>query len=276
MLFRSAPLRSRWSLALLLPCLLACQSAPITGRSQFLPFSTGIENDIGRSTWQQTLDEARQKGVLVQGGGLAERVQRVGREIADAARRNPETATIAGGYAWDFVLLRDEQVNAWALPGGHAAVYTGLFTVVQGDDELAVVLGHEVAHALARHSGERMAQGILVGLGLSVAQVLSGDMDSASRDLLLQSLGLVGQAGVILPFSREHESEADYIGLLLAAGAGYDPRAAISLWERMGAQGGSQPPEILSTHPSEATRIARLEDHMPEALEVYEGARGTR
>jgi len=263
-------LRATAALLLLLVLLAGCQSAPMTGRSQFLAFSPSTENQIGQQAWDETLAEASQKGTLVSSGSQAERVQRVGAAIAEAALRHPDTARIAEGYSWDFVLLRDDQVNAWALPGGHSAVYTGLFTVVQNDDELAVVLGHEVAHALARHSGERMTQGVFVNLGLTVAQVLSGDMDSQSREVLMQSLGIVGQAGVILPFSRQHESEADHIGLLLAADAGYDPRAAITLWTRMGERGGERPPEILSTHPSEATRIERLEELMPQALEIYE------
>lgn len=251
----------------------ACTSAPLTGRSQFLPFPVSVENDLGASAWEETLAEAQQQGTLVTSGPQAAEVRRVGDAIAEAAKRNPETQATAESYDWQFVLLKSSQVNAWALPGGRSAVYTGLLQVATSEDELAAVMGHEVAHALARHSGERMAQTMMVTAGLSLATLLSGDMEPEDRTLMLASLGIVGQAGVILPFSRTHESEADEIGLLLAADAGYDPRAAVTLWEKMAALGGERPPELLSTHPSEATRIEQLSELMPKAMKVWERAK---
>jgi len=251
----------------------ACTSAPLTGRSQFLPFPVSVENEIGANAWEEALSQADQQGTLVIAGPQALEVQRVGQAIADAARRHPETRPLTQSYDWEFVLIESEQVNAWALPGGRSAVYTGLLGVATDEDELAAVMGHEVAHALARHAGERMAQALIVNAGLTAAMLLSDDMDPEDRELLLASLGLVSEAGVLLPFSRTHESEADEIGLLLAADAGYDPRAAVRLWKKMGALGVDRPPELLSTHPSEATRIANLTELMPEAMKVWKRAK---
>jgi predicted Zn-dependent protease len=253
--------------------LAACQSAPITGRSQVLLMSLADENALGAQSWDEALGQAKQDGTLVRHGPQAARVQRVGKAIAAAAMRHPETRDLAGSYDWEFVLLNDDQVNAWALPGGRSAVYTGLLKVTQNEAELASVMGHEVAHALARHSGERLSQTLLVHGTLSMAQLFSGDMEPENRALMLASLGVVGQAGVLLPFSRAHESEADHIGLLLAADAGYDPRASVRLWQRMAELSGSRSFEFLSTHPSEATRIERLNELMPKALKIWEKAR---
>jgi len=249
-----------------------CQSAPITGRQQFLPFPISVENSIGESAWVDTLSQAQADGSLVTSGPRQARVQTIGAAIAEAAKRNPDTHDVAVSYDWQFALIASDQVNAWALPGGKCAVYTGLMNVAQGDDQLAAVMGHEVAHALARHSGERMAQTSVVTLGLTAAQLLSGEMTDEDRALLLASLGIAGQV-TVMKFSRDHESEADHIGLLLAADAGYDPRAAVTLWENMAAQGGERPPELLSTHPSEATRIKRLQELMPEAMAIWNQAR---
>ncbi len=259
---------------LLLACLMpvACQTAPLTGRYQFLPIPESTENEIGQSAWDQTLADAKAQGTLVTQGAAAKMVQRVGMAIAAAAKRHPETRELAESYSWEFVLLSSDQINAWALPGGRSAVYTGLLTVATNESELAAVMGHEVAHALARHSGERMAQNMMVQAGLTVANLLSGEMTEENRGLLMSSLGMVGEAGVLLPFSRAHESEADEIGLFLAADAGYDPRGSVRLWQKMGELGGERPPELLSTHPSEATRIEKLSDLMPKALKVYKKA----
>jgi len=252
-------------------CLLsvACTSAPLTGRSQFLPFPASVENEIGANAWEEALLEADQEGVLVTSGPQAAEVRHVGRAIANAAKRHPETSQLTQGYDWEFVLIESDQVNAWALPGGRSAVYTGLLGVATDEDELAAVMGHEVAHALARHAGERMTQVLIVNAGLTAAMLLSEDMDPEDRELLLASLGLVSETGVLLPFSRTHESEADEIGLLLSADAGYDPRAAVRLWKKMAALSADRPPELLSTHPSEATRLADLAEIMPEAMQVW-------
>lgn len=165
-------------------------------------------------------------------------------------------------------------MNAFALPGGKIAVYTGIFPVAKNEAGLAAILGHEVVHALARHGAERMSQGLVAQLLLTGADVAlaGGGAGAGTRQAVMQALGLGTQVGVLLPFSREHESEADYIGLLLAAQAGYDPREAVHVWERMERAGGAQPPEFLSTHPSHGTRIENLQSWMAEALDEYKKA----
>lgn len=254
-------------LALLLSLAPACAIVPGTGRHQLALVPGPIMLDLGQQTWDATLAESK----IITSGKDAAMVQRVGQRVAAAARRlYPDPAD---DYRWEIVLIDDPQtVNAWSLPGGKSAVYSGLLPVTQSEDALAVVVGHEVAHAIAGHGNERISQNLLVSAGLTLAQILSGDMKQEDRQLLLAALGAGAQVGVLLPYSRGHESEADELGLYLAADAGYDPRAAIGLWQRMGAQGGERPPEFLSTHPSESTRIERLQEIMPKALKMRQEA----
>ena len=162
-------------------------------------------------------------------------------------------------------------MNAFALPGGKIAVYTGIFPVARTEAGLAAVLGHEVVHALARHGAERMSQGQLTNAALQVAGAAVGSSDGGMMSqAAMAALGAGAQVGVLLPFSRKHESEADYIGILLAADAGYDPRESVSLWERMGQlSGGGGPSEFMSTHPSNQTRVDQLKQWMPEAMGVF-------
>ena len=193
-------------------------------------------------------------------------VERVAKRVTAAARQS-RYADAANRFQWEVVVIDDDAtLNAFALPGGKIANYTGIFRVTRNDAGLAAIIGHEVVHALARHSAERMSQAIVAGLVLTGSQVAGASPD------VMQALGVGAQIGLILPYGRAHESEADYIGLLLAAQAGYDPREAVRVWERMSREGGSQPPEFLSTHPSHGTRIAQLKEWMPEALRVYQQA----
>ncbi len=173
-------------------------------------------------------------------------------------------------YEWEFTVIQDDQtVNAWAMPGGKVAVYTGILPIAQGDAGLAVVMSHEIAHAVARHGNERMTQGLLVDLGgLAISEALQKQPEQ-TRGLFLASYGVGTQIGALLPYSRLHESEADRIGLTLMARAGYDPREAIPFWQRMNQTGGPRPPEFLSTHPAPASRIANIETYLPEALALY-------
>ncbi|MFQ3225650.1 MAG: putative Zn-dependent protease [Lentimonas sp.] len=194
-------------------------------------------------------------------------VQRVGERIAYVASADMPNAQ------WEFVVFDDDsQINAFAMPGGKVAVYTGILEIIKNDAELAVVMGHEVAHVAAGHGNERMshqmlATGSALALNFGTAAV---DMDSGERALLLAAFGAGTSFGVILPYSRYHESEADEIGLIYAAKAGYDPRAAIPFWERMEAQAGAgAPPEFLSTHPAGSTRIRKLNELMPRAMDAY-------
>jgi predicted Zn-dependent protease len=237
---------------------LSCATAPYTGRSQVILVSEGQEMSLGDDAYRHILRDS-----VVSRDADAERVVRkVGERIAQAADK-PE-------YKWAFSVINDpEMVNAFAVPGGKVAVYTGIFGPARDEAGLAVVLGHEVAHALARHPAERMSQGLLLqlgGVGLGVAL----GKNPAVANQVLQAYGLVGGVG-LLPFSRSQETEADRIGLILMAKAGYDPRVALELWERMEKKEGgkSAPPEFLSTHPSYETRVQQLRSFLPEALRYY-------
>jgi len=235
----------------------ACQTAPITGRQQLILLSEAEEGQMGALAYQQILREEP----ISRDARYNALVQQVGQRIAAVANR-PD-------YAWEFRVIDKDVANAFALPGGKVAVYTGLFKFTQTEAGLAAVLGHEVAHALARHGAERVSQNMLAQIGLSALQIGLSNND----ETIVQGVALAYGVGVALPFNRSQESEADRIGLILMAKAGYDPRAAIALWERMAAgQRGAGPPEFLSTHPSGTTRIRQLQQWMPEALQYYRGS----
>ena len=222
---------------------------------------------LGAQSYREILKGER---VITQGPD-AEMVQEIGQRIAKSAKEYLPQSD-ANKFRWEFKLIDDQaMVNAWALPGGKTAVYTGLLPITGDADSLAVVMGHEVAHALAHHGAERMSQGVLLQVGMLGAAVSMREMDYEDRTVIMAGLGLGVQLGVVLPFSRDHESEADEIGLMLAANAGYNPEAAIGLWERMGASG-EEPPEWLSTHPNSDTRIQRLRELMPKAMGLYREA----
>jgi predicted Zn-dependent protease len=171
---------------------------------------------------------------------------------------------------WEFILIADNNtVNAWCMPGGKVAVYSGILPYTRSDAGLAAVIGHEIAHALAQHGNERMSQGLLVQLGgLTLAKSVESK-PKTTQNLWLQAFGLGANLGFILPYSRTHEYEADQIGLILMARAGYNPNEALAFWERMSKSGGKKPPEFLSTHPADVKRIAALKKHLPEAMKYY-------
>jgi len=190
--------------------------------------------------------------------------------IEDASERLHAKAV--RGFEWQWTVIDDDKtVNAWALPGGKSAVYTGMLRMAKSDDELAVVMGHEASHAIARHAGERISGNMVIQGALQGTSMALGDMSPAAQQATMAALGLGSNVGVLLPWSRMQESEADELGLLIAADAGYDPRTAIDLWTRMSSQSGA-PPEFLSTHPSENTRIKRLQKLMPKAMKLYQAA----
>jgi predicted Zn-dependent protease len=241
--------------------LAGCQNVPLTGRSQLQMISEGQETRMGLDSFQEILKKEK----LSADPAINARVQRIGMRIAAATGRSD--------YQWEFkVIDNDKTLNAFCLPGGKVAVYTGLLPVAQDDAGLAAVIGHEVAHAIARHGGERLSQEILV-TGLTVAAAVSTE-DPHKRDLYAGLLGAGAAVGFLLPYSRLHEAEADRMGLIFMAKAGYDPRAAVGLWERMAkaGKGKVKPPEFLSTHPADATRIRNLQRWMPEALSHYRPA----
>ena len=260
---------------MLLLCVLlgGCQTNPYTDRSQFLLMPSGYMNEMGAAQYGETLQDP--KVILSKDPREIEPVKRVAARIIEAAKRS-KYAEAAKSFDWEVTVIKDDNTkNAWALPGGKIAVYTGIFPMAKTEAGLAAIMGHEVVHALAQHGGERMSQGLMAQVGMSAAAILlatQGDNPALSQ-LGMQAMGLGLQAGVLLPFSRMHESEADYIGVLLAADAGYDPREAVRIWERMAAaSGGGAPPEFLSTHPANETRIANLNKWMPEALAIYQHA----
>ena len=236
---------------------LGCTTVSGSGRSQLNMLSSSQERSLGEQAYAQELSGAK----VITSGPDYDRVQRVSRRIFESANRNH---AIARTFSWDVTLIDDpKMVNAWALPGGKCAVYSGLLKVADTDDLLAVVMGHECAHATSRHSGERITQQVLGETLANTAFVLA-DMPPAGQQAVMAGLGLGG-----LAFSRSHESEADEIGLMISSDAGYDPRAAITLWQRMDAASPGSI-EFLSTHPKESTRIARLQRIMPTAMQVYE------
>lgn len=200
-------------------------------------------------------------------------VKKVGEEIARAVTDFYQQKGLSGmldGYKWEYNLVDSKDINAWCMPGGKIVVYTGLLPITQNEAALAVVMGHEVAHALAKHGNERMSQATLQQLGGVALSVAIVNQTQEAQRLLLNAYGIGTTVGAILPFSRKHELEADKLGLIYAAIAGYDPREAIPLWQRMeNASKGKKPPEFLSTHPSESNRIDQLNKLMPEALVYY-------
>jgi predicted Zn-dependent protease len=238
----------------------ACVTAPYTNRSQLILLSEGEETQLGAAAYREVLQEEK----VLRDPEVNAIVRRVGERIARAAEK-PD-------YRWEFTVIDDpRQVNAFALPGGKVAVYTGLFPVAQDEAGLAAVMGHEVAHALARHGAERMSQGVVAQVAATGLAVAVSGSSPATRNAVMGAFGLGTQVGVLLPFSRTQESEADHIGLILMAKAGYDPAAALGLWKRMesNATGGQGPPEFLSTHPAYGTRQSTIESWLPEARTYY-------
>lgn len=244
--------------ALFLALLVACTTAPFTGRSQLMLVSESQEVGLGEEAYRHTLRES----VVLRDYEAERIVRKVGERIARAANK-PD-------YRWEFRVIDDpEMVNAFAVPGGKVAVYTGIFPIARDEAGLAVILGHEVAHALLRHAGERMSQGQLVqifGMGLSAA--LGSNPQLANT--VMQAYGITAGLGYILPFSRSQESEADHVGLILMAKAGYDPKVSLEVWERMERKERGGPPEYLSTHPGYETRTQQLKSWIPEAMQYYQ------
>jgi predicted Zn-dependent protease len=199
-------------------------------------------------------------------------VKRVGARIQKAVETyfaQQGLSAELSGYRWEFNLVEDPQINAWCMPGGKVVVYTGILPLTQNEAGLAVVMGHEIAHAVAEHGNERMSQALLQQLGGVALSVAMKDEPTETRNMWFAAYGIGSQVGVLLPFSRTQESEADHLGLIFMAMAGYDPRVAPEFWKRMAAKGGEKPPEFLSTHPADETRIRQINEWMGEALQYY-------
>jgi predicted Zn-dependent protease len=260
------------SLLLLALCLLAaCDSAPVTGRSQMMLVSESEERQLGARAYRQILASEPASN----NAAFNALVDKVGRRIAQAAERPPANMWKSPHYNWEFRTIENSTPNAFCLPGGKVAVYSGLLPITRSEAGLAAVIGHEVAHALARHSAERLSDQkvvsgatALAGLGLAVA---GGRQGAAYAPMAVAAMGAGASVGILLPMSRAQESEADHIGLVLMALAGYDPQEAIGLWERMRAlsRGQKKSPEWLSTHPADETRIADIRRWLPDAMKYY-------
>lgn len=238
--------------------LLGCANAPITGRKQFMIMPESEEMQMGLLAFNQIRGQEK----ISKNAKYNELVRKVGSRIATVSGKN---------YQWEFLCFESEDVNAFCLPGGKIGVYTGILPITQTEAGLAAVMGHEVGHALARHGAERYStefatKGIMTGLAIALGR--KGGSPESNNEIMA-AVGLGAQVGVLLPFSREHELEADHIGTVLMAKAGYNPREAVELWKRMKAKGGNKPPEALSTHPADDNRIRNLESIMPNALKYY-------
>jgi predicted Zn-dependent protease len=259
------------AMSVALASLVGCETNPYTGRSQLVMTSVSQEMQMGAHAYDQVKSDPKMR--LSQDPREVEPVKRVAARIIEAAKRS-KYAEMANHFQWEVTVIKDDKTpNAFALPGGKIAVYTGIFPMAKTDAGLAAVLGHEVVHALARHGAERMSQGQLTNAALQVLGAAAGQAGGNAMlgQATMAALGAGAQVGVLLPFSRKHESEADYIGILLAADAGYDPRESIHLWERMEQMsGGKGPAEFLSTHPGHETRIEQLKKWMPEAMAIYQ------
>ncbi|HUT28489.1 MAG TPA: M48 family metallopeptidase [Sedimentisphaerales bacterium] len=249
----------------------ACEQVAITGRKQFNLVPDMVMNSMSFQSYAEFLTQNKtklsssaQQVEMVKGIGL--RIQKAVEQYCAENGLSPQLK----GYNWEFNLVDDPNINAWCMPGGKVVVYTGLLPISQNEAGLAVVMGHEIAHAIAKHGAERMTQGLIIEMGGMALSTALAKRPEETKNLFMRSYGVGTQYGILLPYSRVHETEADHLGLIFMAMAGYDPHEAVGFWERMtAANKGGSPPELLSTHPSDATRIKNIKAFMPEAMQYY-------
>lgn len=249
----------------------SCGSVPITGRKQL---SLVSDQEVLTLSLQQ-YDDFIKSAPLSTDKKNTEMVNRVGRNIANAVEtylKNNGYADEVKNYAWEFHLVKSDQVNAFCMPGGKIVIYEGILPVTKDETGLAVVMGHEVAHAVAKHANERMSQQMAAEYGTALAGVALSKSSATVQQAAGAALGLGTEYGILLPYSRKQELEADQLGLVFMAMAGYDPRQAPDFWVRMSQAGGGGTPEFMSTHPSDETRIKKIQQDLPEALKYYKGA----
>jgi predicted Zn-dependent protease len=258
-------------LLLIIVCLSAgCALNLVTGRKQL---SLVRESDLqlmATSEYKTFLTE--HKVLSPRNNKDAAMVERIGERISNAITKyydNNDKASVMQGYSWEFNTVESPEVNAWCMPGGKVVVYTGLLPVTQNESALAIVIGHEIAHAIAKHGNERMSEALVQQMGGVALEMALAQKPQETKDLFMTSYGIGSQVGAMLPWSRQQETEADQYGLIFSAMAGYDPREAIPFWQRMAAQSGGSPPEFLSTHPSDETRLRKLNKFVPEAMKYY-------
>lgn len=250
--------------------LIGCSRNAITGRNQLKLLPEAEVQSMALQEYQTFLSQ--NKVVSTTTNKDAEMVRRVGQRVSAAVEKyyaeKGKSAELEG-YKWEYNLVDSKEINAWCMPGGKIVVYTGLLPVTQNEAALAVVMGHEVSHAIFQHGNSRMSQGLLAQVGDVALSVALANKPAATQQLFHTAYGVGSQVGVILPFSRGDELEADHWGINWAAMAGYNPQEAIPLWQRMASSGGQKPPEFLSTHPDDGRRIEQLQKYMPEALSFY-------
>ena len=249
---------------------IGCTQNMVTGRKQLSLVSETELQSMAQQQYNSFLSENKVVNASVNKD--AEMVRRIGTRIASAIQKYYTAkghGEVLDGYKWEFNLIDNKEANAWCMPGGKVVVYTGLLPITQNEAALAVVIGHEIAHAVAQHGSQRMSQGLLQQLGGAALQIAMANKPAETQNMFMTAYGIGTTVGVMLPFSRKDENEADQYGLYFSAMAGYNPQEAIPLWRRMAAAGGQKPPEFLSSHPADETRIANLQRHMPQALKYY-------
>jgi len=260
---------SKFILALLtVTFIYSCSTVPLTGRRQLSLVDDSQINQAAAASYQQLLSDPKTK-VISTNTADAQRVKRVGQQLATAIEKYLNQNGYANQYqfAWEFNLIQSDEVNAWCMPGGKVAIYSGILPVTQNDAGLAVVMGHEIGHAIAKHSAERMSQELAAQAGGSIVGAATSNKSSAG---IISALYGVGGQLALLKYGRDQETEADRLGLTFMAMAGYDPNTAVTFWQRMAAQKtGQSQPEFLSTHPADATRIANIQKAIPEAMKYY-------
>ena len=247
----------------------SCSTVPLTGRSQL----NLIPNSEMLSMSFQQYDQFLKENKLSTNQAEVNLVKDTGVKIEHAVEKYMQDNNLSDrlkGYNWEFNLVESDEVNAWCMPGGKVVVYTGILPITQDESGLAVVMGHEIAHAIAEHGNERMSDALIQQLGGVALSVALKDEPETTRNLYLAAYGVGTTVGLMLPFSRTQESEADHLGLIFMAMAGYNPHSAIDFWQRMASTGGGSPPEFLSTHPSYDTRIENIKNWIPEAMKYYQ------
>lgn len=247
----------------------SCSEVAITGRKQLNLVPDAYMNSMSFQSYSEFISQNK----LSADSANTQMVKNVGRKIQKAVEQYCAENNMAGqlsGYKWEFNLVEDPNINAWCMSGGKVVVYTGILPVTKNEAGLATVMGHEIAHAFAKHGAERMTQGLLVEMGGMALDKALASRPAETKNLLLRSYGVGTQYGILLPYSRTHESEADRLGLIFMAMAGYNPNEALGFWQRMSAlKQGTAPPELLSTHPADSTRIRNIKELIPEAMRYY-------
>ena len=257
-------------LALLIAALLvqSCSLVPLTGRRQLSLVSDADMLSMSFAQYDQFMKENK----LSSNAAQTNMVKQVGRRIQNAVTTYFAQNNLSqdlNGFAWEFNLVENKEVNAWCMPGGKVVVYSGILPVTQNETGLAVVMGHEIAHAVAKHSNERMSQALVAQLGGQALAAALKQKPQQTQQIWMSLFGVGVQVGAVLPYNRLQESEADRLGLIFMAMAGYDPNAAVEFWQRMSQNAGAKPPEFLSTHPSDENRIQNIKSEIPEAMKYY-------